>query len=100
MDDARQYQRYAVSDDGITDGQFEIAVDGELVRLVDFSVGGLHFISKVPFSPGVVNLLVTFKNRGEISLIGMVIRVKEVGGLWDIAIDLSKTYDLHTLRKV
>jgi hypothetical protein len=96
MNEHRRYQRYA----RYTPAQGEVIVEGELVRLVDFSLAGLCILSKKPFSPGLISISVKFKNQGKIDLIGSVVRVKEEGDMWRIAIDLTQTYDLDTLRKV
>jgi hypothetical protein len=98
--DSRRYQRYALSYDGVTHEQFEMAVDGEPVHLVDFSVGGLRILSKLPFSLGPVNLSISFEQGGNIDLNGVIVRARKEGEMWEIAIDLSKTYNLHTLQKV
>ena len=98
--DGRRYQRYALND-GAIPAQVEVILEGELVRLVNFSVGGLYILSETPFSPGAtVSFSVNFENRGKIDLIGTVVRVSEEGDIWGIAIDLSKTYNLNTLRKL
>ena len=100
--DGRRYQRYALSDDGDAPAQVEVIIDGEPVRLVNFSVGGLYVLSRTPFSPGTtISFSVNFENRGKIDLDGTVVRVvREEGDIWGIAIDLSKTYNLNTLRKL
>ena len=101
MNEIRNYQRYAVKYDEDTSAQVEVIVEGELVQLVDFSLGGLFFLSKKPFSLGaILSLSVNLENRGKIDLIGKVVRAKEEGGMWGVAIDLSQTYKLNTLRKV
>jgi hypothetical protein len=101
VSEIRNYQRYAVSYDGDTTAQVEVIVEGELVRLQDFSLGGLFFLSKKPFSLGAtLSLSVDLEKRGKIDLIGKVVRAKEEGDMWGIAIDLSQTYKLKTLRKV
>jgi hypothetical protein len=68
--------------------------------LMDFSVSGLYVLSKLPFSPGEINISVSFKNRGKIDLIGNIIRVNKEGDMWGIAIDFSKAYDFNALREV
>ena len=100
MNDARKYQRYAINNGGDTTAQIEVVVEGELVRLVDFSLGGLYILSKIPFSPGAISFSANFGNQGKIALTGTVVRVREEGDMWGIAIDLSKTYNLDTLRKL
>lgn len=101
MNEIRNYQRYAVKYEEDTPTQVEVIVEGELVRLVDFSLGGLFFLSKKPFSLGAtISLSVDLEKRGKIALIGKVVRAMEEGDRWGIAIDLSQTYKLNTLRKV
>jgi hypothetical protein len=101
MDAKRRYQRYAVIRDGETNVQSKVLVEGEVVRLVNFSVGGLCIIlSKKPLPPGVVSVSAEFENRGKIDLIGKVVRMQKEGDMWRIAIDLTKIYKLDTLRKV
>jgi hypothetical protein len=100
MDDKRRYQRYVVNDDRNIISQAEIKVDGESVRLVDFSVGGLCVLSKKPFPSGLKRILVEFKDRGKIEVYGRIVRVKEEKNMWRIGIDFAETYKLSTLRKV
>jgi hypothetical protein len=99
MNDRRKYQRYAVNNDGDTPAQGEVKVEGELVSLVDFSSAGLYILSKKPFAPGLISISVEFGNQGKMDLIGSVVRVKEERYMWRIAIDLTQTYKLITLRK-
>lgn len=96
MNDRRKYQRYYINDDGDLPAQFEVRVSRSLVQLVDFSLGGLCVLSKRPFSLGVISVLIEFGNRGKLDLTGSVVRVKEEGDMWRIAIDLSETYKLNT----
>jgi len=70
VDNARKYERSAISQDGNALDQFEVLVFGESVRLVDFSAGGLYVISKLPFSPGEIDISVSFRKSGKIDLIG------------------------------
>jgi hypothetical protein len=100
VDNERKYQRYAIGQDGNTVDQFEVILLGEPVHLVNFSVGGLYVLSKLPFSPGEISITVSFKNRGKIELMGNIIRVGKEGDMWGIAIDFSKAYDLNSLREV
>jgi len=99
MDDRRKYQRYALSQGEKIHDQFEVKVEGELVRLVDFSVGSMSILSKLPFTPGIVNISVNFKNRGRIDLIGAIVRVSKNGDMWHIGLDFSKIYNLNALRE-
>lgn len=100
MDDKRRYQRYAVKDDGEIISQGKIIVGGEAVELVDFSFGGLCVLSKKQLSLGTKRIVVEFKDRGNIELIGIVVRVSKEGRMWLVAIDLTDTYKLGSLRKV
>lgn len=93
MNDARRYQRYTVDNNLNTPDHFLMTVEGESVCLVNFSIGDLYVISKVPFSPGPVKLTVEFRNGGNISMRGNVVRVTKEGDMWGMAIDLSKTYE-------
>jgi hypothetical protein len=47
-----------------------------------------------------MNISVKFRNTGKIDLVGRIVRVKREGDMWGIAIDLSKNYNLHTLKEV
>jgi len=99
--DKRFYQGYVISDADHESMQSEIKVDGIPMRLVDFSLGGLCFHSKEPYSPeDIETISVNLGNRGKIDLIGKVIRVIKDEDSWSAAIDLSNTYKLNTLRKL
>ena len=100
MENVRKYERHAIDQDGNTIDQFEVLLFGESVRLVDFSLGGLYVLSKLPFSPGEIDISVNFKNRGKIDLIGKIVRVEKEGDMWGIGIDLSNPSDLNALREV
>jgi hypothetical protein len=100
MNDRRRYQRYAVNDNRDTINQAIIKVDGELVQLVDFSVGGLCVLSKKTFSSGTKRISVEFKDRGKIELYGKIAREEEEKGMWLIGIDLTEIYELNTLSKI
>ena len=100
MNDRRKYQRHAVNNDVDTPARGEVKVDGELVRLVDFSSAGLCIISKKNFSPGLIRISAKFGNQQKMDLIGSVVRVKEGEDIWHIAIDLTQTYKLKTLHKL
>jgi hypothetical protein len=94
MTDRRKYQRYVVD----TPSQGEVKVDGELVQLVDFSLSGLCTLSKKPLSSDLISISVEFGNQGRIQLIGKVARLTKEGDMWRVAIDLTQTYKLGTLR--
>jgi hypothetical protein len=98
MKNARKYQRYALSHSENTPDQFEVMVDGKLVSLVNFSVGGMSILSDIPFTPGRIHISVNSRNRGEIDLIGTIIRKNKEGDMWHIALNLSKIYNLNALK--
>jgi hypothetical protein len=100
MKDARRYQRYTVHYDVKKPHRGKVTVGGKLVLLLDFSLSGLCVLSKNPFSSGAVSVSVEFEDQGKIDLIGRVARIKQEGNMWRIAIDLTKTYKLDTLREV
>ncbi len=100
MNGYRKYQRYAVNNDGDAPAQGEVKVEGELVRLVNFSSAGLSILSKTLFPPGLISISVKFRNQRKMDLIGGVVRVNEEGDMWRIAIDLTQTYKLKTFRRV
>jgi hypothetical protein len=101
VNEKRFYQRYAINDGENAAIQPEVRIDGVLVRLVDFSLGGLCFLSAKPYSPkDIITLSVNFENRGQINLVGQVIRVNKAGKLSSVAIDLSHSYNLNTLHKL
>jgi hypothetical protein len=94
MNDRRKYQRDYINNDGDMPAHIEIRLEGFLVRLADFSLGGLCVLSERPFSPGVIRVSVEFGDRGKLDLTGSVVRMNEEGDMWRIAIDLSETYKL------
>lgn len=98
MNDSRRYQRYTVNHNVNT--EFEVKLAGELVQLVNFSVGDLYVLSKMPFSLGPINISVEFKNGGKIDLPGKVIRATKEGDTWGIGIDLSSSHGRHSIHKV
>ena len=99
---ARKYQRYVLSYDRDSPDRAEVIVEGALVRLVNFSLGGLYIISEKLYAPGsAVSISIDFKKtQGRIDLAGKVARVIKEEGKWGIAIDLTRTYELATLREV
>lgn len=99
MKDARRYQRYTFDKEGKTIPGVKILLEGEEVRLVDFSVGDLSVIAKKPYPLGGVSFSVILGDHGAIDLVGNVVRVKEEGSMWRIAIDLTEIYNLSMLRK-
>ncbi len=101
MNDRRQHPRYVVDSrkDALAQDEVKVEVKGELVHLVNFSLGGLCVLSKKHFSPGVVGISCEFGNHGKIDLRGTVVRVEEEGDMWRVAIDLTQIYKLNSLRK-
>lgn len=103
MKEKRFYQRYAVDGEDLASLQYSICIDGEEVRLVDFSLGGLCFIAEDPevYVPGdIVTISVNLENRGKIDLIGQVIRVTKSEDSCSVAIDLSHSYRMNSLHKI
>ena len=100
MNNLRRYQRYTISQSGNTSDQSEVMIENKLVRLVDFSVGGFYVVAESRPPQGEINISVKFGNKGKIDLIGRVVRVKGEEDMWGIAIDVSKNYNLHTLKEV
>jgi hypothetical protein len=91
----RKYQRYDVDYDGDKLDQIEVKVEGEPVRLVNFSLGGLYFLSMQRFSSDItIHVSIDFGNRGKMDLTGTVVQVRKEEDMWGIAIDFSKTYKL------
>jgi hypothetical protein len=91
----RKYQRYDVYYDGDTLDQIEVIVEREPVRLVNFSLGGLYFLSMQRYSPdAMIDVSIDLGNRGKIALTGTVVQVRKEEDMWGIAIDFSKTYKL------
>jgi len=100
MIEARRYQRYAFNNDADSAADIKVYLEGELVRLLNFSVANLTVLSNIPFSLGGIHFSVDLGNRGKIDLMGNVVRVKQEGSLWRIAIDLTETYKLDTLQRI
>jgi hypothetical protein len=89
----RTYQRYDIDPNGETLDQIEVRVEGEPVRLVNYSLGGMYFLSMQRFaSDATINVSVDFGNRGKIALTGTVVQVRKEEEMWGVAIDFSKTY--------
>jgi hypothetical protein len=89
----RTYQRYDINPDGDTLDQIEVRVEGEPVRLVNYSLGGLYFLSMQRFSSdATIHVSIDFANRGKIDLTGTVVQVRREEDRWGVAIDFSQTY--------
>jgi c-di-GMP-binding flagellar brake protein YcgR len=101
MDDQRKYQRYGLKATEDNRPQTEVKINGESAYLVDFSLGGMFLLSKSHFPAcDIVNIGIDLSDSGNIDLKGKVVRVKKVGRMWGIAIDLSHTYLLSELQEV
>jgi hypothetical protein len=99
----RRYERYAITYAENEKSKIEVTVEGEPVRLVDFSLGGVCFISDKHFSKSeTVNLSIALENKGKIDLKGIVVRttLEPSSEKWSIAIDLSNAYNLRAIHKV
>jgi hypothetical protein len=90
----RTYQRYDIDPDGDTLDQIEVRVEGEPVRLVNYSLGGLYFLSMKRFSSNAtIHVSINIGNRGKIALTGKVVQVRNEGDMRGVAIDFSKSYE-------
>jgi hypothetical protein len=99
----RRYERYLIAYAKNEKSKIEVTVEGEPVRVVDFSLGGLCFISDKHFSKSeTVNLSIDIENKGKIDLKGIVVRttLEPSSEKWSIAIDLSHAYNLQAIHKV
>lgn len=96
----RYYQRYAINYKTGDPAKFEINIDGVPVHLVNFSLGGLCFLSEKDYLPGDIVAVSANLEHGEINLVGKVIRVTKAGKKLSVAIDLSHSYKLDTLSKL
>lgn len=86
----RKYQRYYVDNEGATLDQIKVKVEGEPVRLVNYSLGGLYFLSTHRYSSGdVIQVSIDIKNQGKIDLLGTVVQVRIEEGAWGIGLDFS-----------
>ncbi|MCX5831043.1 MAG: PilZ domain-containing protein [Deltaproteobacteria bacterium] len=84
----RKYERFDVNQTGGDAAQVECLVEDMPMRLVDYSLGGVFFLSKKSFTVGEsVNIAINLENRGMISVKGKVARVIPKGKKWGIAID-------------
>ena len=99
MKDQRIYQRYAVNVEKNESFPAEVRIDGLIVHLVDFSLGGLCILSEEYYSPGdIVSVSVNLESRGQLDFIGKVIRVSQEKDSWSVAVDLSHSYKLNSLH--
>jgi hypothetical protein len=88
----RKYQRYEVDDGGDLPKEIKVIVEGEPVHLVNYSLGGLYFLSKQRFyADAMVHLSIDLGNSGKIDLTGKVVQVRKEEDSWGVAVDFSKT---------
>ena len=91
----RKYQRFDLDQFGDIHDKIKVIVDGEEVRLVNFSVGGLYFLSMKRYSSGAtIDVAIDLGNRGKVALTGMVVQVRHEEDRWGVAIDFSNTFKL------
>jgi hypothetical protein len=98
----RRYERYTITHNENEKSKINITVEGEPVRVLDFSVGGLCFVSDKRFSErDTVHLSIDLENKGNIELKGIVVRstLEPHSEKWRIAIDLSNAYNLRNIHK-
>lgn len=86
----RQYERYQVKCSGDNGRSINAACEGVPIRLVDFSAGGLYFISQEPFHIGeTVTMSIDIENRGSIVMRGKIVRAKREEEHNGVAIDFA-----------
>ncbi len=74
-----------------------VIIEGTPVHVVNFSLGGLYVFSEKFFPEGeMVNLSIELEQKGEMKLMGRVVRTSSVmnGESWGIAFDLTRTYSV------
>lgn len=90
----RKYQRYYIDYDGATIDQIKVIVQGEPVRLVNYSLGGLYFLSVQRYYSGnLLNISIDIKNRAKMELVGTVVQVRIEEGAWGIALEFSQSLE-------
>ena len=100
MSEKRVYQRYTINDEEKKNMATEIRIDGIVVQLVNFSLGGLCVLTQRKYAVGdIVTIAVTMEKSGKIDLTGKVVRVASADNLLSVAIDLSHHNQLKSLRK-
>jgi hypothetical protein len=93
----RTYQRYDVDLNGNRLDKIKVIVEGGPVHLVNYSLGGLYFLSKQRFyADATVKVSIDFGDRGKIDLTGTVAQVRADEDMWGVAVDFSKTYKLQS----
>ena len=93
----RRYERYAINYDENEKAKIVVIIEGTPVHVVNFSLGGLYVFSEKFFPEGeMVNLSIELEQKGEMKLMGRVVRTSSVmnGESWGIAFDLTRTYSV------
>ena len=93
----RRYERYAINHTENEKAKIVVIIEGTPVHVVNFSLGGLYVFSEKFFPEGeMVNLSIELEHKGEMKLIGRVVRTSSVmnGESWGIAFDLTRTYSV------
>ena len=93
----RRYERYAINYDQNEKAKIVVIIEGIPVHVVNFSLGGLYVFSEIFFPEGeMVNLSIELEHKGEMKLMGRVVRTSSVmnGESWGIAFDLTRTYSV------
>lgn len=93
----RRYERYAIDTTEGKKSRIVVIIEGTPVHVVNFSLGGLYVFSEKFFSEGeMVNLSIELEQKGEMKLMGRVVRTNSVmnGESWGIAFDLTRTYSV------
>jgi len=91
----RRYERYAINYDENDKAKIVVIIEGTPVHVVNFSLGGLYVFSEKFFPDGeLVNLSIELDHKGEMKLLGKVVRITSLmnGEGWGIAFDLTRTY--------
>jgi poly(3-hydroxyalkanoate) synthetase len=90
----RKFQRYFIDYDGATIDQIQVTVQGEPVHLVNYSLGGLYFLSVQRYYAGdLLNISIDIKSRAKMELVGTVVQVRIEEGAWGIALEFSKSLE-------
>lgn len=88
MSGKRKYERFDINQTGVDAARVECLVEEMPVRLVDYSLGGIYFLSKKSFVVGeAVKISINLENRGMISVMGKIARAIPQGRKWGIAVD-------------
>lgn len=94
----RKDKRFNVDDGGRAGARIHVMLEGETVDLVNYSVGGMYFLSKQRYYAGdVIQVSMHIKNRNTLDLSGTVVQVRIEEGSWGIAIKFSERLDAAIL---